>query len=277
MFWVGLFVGLAVSAVIALPVGWILLRRSARRERLAERRAVESERLAEIGAMTGGLAHEIKNPLSTIGLNAQLVSEAVADLPIGEQERDRLTRRIDTLRREVDRLREILEDFLRFAGTVQLDPQPTDLNNVISELADFYLPQAQRQGVELRTELSREPVPAEVDASHFKQAVLNLMINAGQAMAETDDGNIRRLTLKTRAARKAGEPVAEVRVCDTGPGVPQEQLDRIFTPYYTTRRGGVGLGLAITKRLIEEHGGRVHVRSEPGEGAEFVITLPGRS
>ena len=112
----GLGVGLLLGAGVGVVASRVIVRRAVGRVRVAERRARTAERLAEIGSMTGGLAHEIKNPLSTIGLNAQLLGEAIADLPIEHSDRERLTRRIGALRREVDRLRDILEGFLRFAG-----------------------------------------------------------------------------------------------------------------------------------------------------------------
>ena len=133
-----------------------------------------AERLAELGQMTGGLAHEIKNPLSTIGLNAQLLAEGIEDLPEHEptpkDARQRLLRRLDSLRRETERLRGILTDFLTYAGELRLDPKPTDLNRIIEELADFFSPQAQHQGVRMRLDLHPAPHPPTHDAAHLKHA-----------------------------------------------------------------------------------------------------------
>ena len=116
--------GLVIGAAGMAPIMRILLRRARYRARLAERRARDAERLAELGSMTGGLAHEIKNPLSTIGLNAQLLAEAIGEAELPTEQRDRLLRRIDALSREIDRLRTILTDFLQFAGRVRLEPEP---------------------------------------------------------------------------------------------------------------------------------------------------------
>ena len=270
--------GIAISAVILIPLVYSRAKRAADRTREAERRALAAERMAEIGAMTGGLAHEIKNPLSTIGLNAQLLAESLREWAPADAsqaaERDRLIKRTDTLRREADRLRDILTDFLRFAGEMKLEPAPADLNTVVEELTDFYLPQAEHVGVMLRTQLLAGPMPVRLDAAHFKQALLNLLINATQAMEAEPEGAARELILRTCEGQRSGEPTWEVHVTDTGPGIDPERLSRIFTPYFTTKAGGSGLGLPTTRRIIESHGGEVEVLSEEGRGTDFVIRLP---
>lgn len=291
MFWLGMSVGTLLAAIVAAVVARDQVRKQTARARDAEGRARNAQRLAEIGAMTGGLAHEIKNPLSTIGLNAQLLAEGIADLPVDEHEKGRLVRRIDALRREVERLRDTLADFLKFAGNVRLDPRPVDVNAIVEELADFYMPQAAHRGVSLRTDLAPGPLTASLDGPHFKQALLNLMINATQAMEDArttagagaaaprqSDGPPRELLLKTARTipgRKSIEaPTVDIHVIDTGPGIAPETLARIFTPYFTTKSGGSGLGLPTAQRLIEEHGGRIQVFSEPGKGSDFVIRVP---
>lgn len=272
-------VAFGVGVLAAALVSWITLRRHVRRLRAAERRARSAERMAEIGAMTGGLAHEIKNPLSTIGLNAQLLAEAVEDLPVPDDSRSRLLSRLATLRREVDRLRDILTDFLTFAGKVNLEVGPTDLNVLVEELVDFYLPEAQRLGVRLRADRPGGPVVARVDARLVKQALLNLVINAAQAIAGRGPGTpgvpLGDVILRTETARDAGgERVARIHVIDTGPGIPPEALGRIFDPYFTTKAGGSGLGLPTARRLIEAHDGRIDVHTEVGKGSDFCVTLP---
>jgi signal transduction histidine kinase len=285
MFWLGMSVGTVLAAIVAAVVARDQIRKQTARARDAEGRARNAQRLAEIGAMTGGLAHEIKNPLSTIGLNAQLLAEGIADLPVDEHDKGRLVRRIDSLRREVERLRDTLADFLKFAGNVRLDPRPVDVNAIVEELADFYMPQAAHRGVSLRTDLAPGPLTASLDGPHFKQALLNLMINATQAMEDARGGTgaepsgpPRELLLKTSRTtpgRKSIEaPTVDIHVIDTGPGIAPETLARIFTPYFTTKSGGSGLGLPTAQRLIEEHGGRIQVFSEPGKGSDFVIRVP---
>lgn len=272
-FLIGLVVGALGAGVVAR---WAFKTQSAR-IRSAERRARSAERLAELGAMTGGLAHEIKNPLSTVGLNAQLLSEGIEELSITEEEKGRLVRRVQSLRREVERLRGILTDFLQFAGELRLDRKPSDLNTAVEELVDFFLPQAEKSGVRLRSELAPGVLTADVDVSHIKQAVLNLLLNATQAMTSepVDGGHPRELIVRTNRTMDAEKrAVAHIHVIDTGPGMSQETIGKIFRPYFTTKSGGTGLGLPTARRIVEAHEGRLEVHSEPGRGTDFCLTVP---
>ena len=282
LFWIGLAVGVALT----VPLVWIATRRTEQRVRRLEHRARAAERLAELGTLTGGLAHEIKNPLSTINLNIQLLQEDLLQLndllPEGEHPATqiaRVHRRFDTLARETQRLREILEDFLRFAGRIRLDRQPIDLHAVLEELADFFNPQAAAAHIRLRTQLAPHPAIVLADASHLKQSLLNLMINALQAMTEARDadqphGGADELILRTEKRRESSQPQWRIHVTDTGPGIEPDQLSRIFQPYHSTKKGGTGLGLPTARRIVEEHGGQLTVHSEPGRGSDFIIALP---
>jgi signal transduction histidine kinase len=266
--------GFGAGLLVAAGAGWWATRVLTRRARQAEGRARAAEHLAEIGAMTGGLAHEIKNPLSTIGMNAQLLAEAAEELPhVDEQQRGRLVRRAGTLKREVERLGDILSDFLDFAGELRLAPARVDLNRLVEELADFFLPQAESKGVRLRVELSPEPAWANVDAPRLKQAVLNLMLNAVQAMAVSPEGTPKELMLRVRHHLRDGR--VEIHVTDTGPGMDAETAERIFHPYFTTKAGGTGLGLPTSRRIIQASGGEMRFTSEVGRGTDFAISLPG--
>lgn len=273
MWWflLGIFCGILLAA----PFMLLVARRTALRVRRLEQRARGAERLAELGTLTGGLAHEIKNPLSTIGLNLQLLAEQLQDTGLPDGTTSRLRSRIESLTRETDRLRNILEDFLSFAGRVRLDAQPTQINEVIEQLVDFYLPQAEASGVHLRTHLSPDAGSVQLDATLFKQALLNLLINATQAMVESRyagaaHGGSSELIIRTESTKDG----VAVHVIDTGPGIAPETQKQIFAPYFTTKRGGTGLGLSVTRRIINEHGGTVAVHSELGRGSDFVIHLP---
>ncbi|MCA9292869.1 MAG: HAMP domain-containing histidine kinase [Phycisphaerales bacterium] len=274
--WSGALVGMALGAVVVWAATLAVARRQYRRVRAAERRARNAERLAEIGAMTGGLAHEIKNPLSTIGLNAELLSEGIRDSTLGEDEKRRLVARVGSLSREAERLRDILGDFLKFAGELRLDLREHDVNEVVEELIDFYRPQAEHVGVRLRAELGPGPMPAQLDADHLKQALLNLLLNATQAMTGTNVANpnaTMELIVRTHAASGPEQGWA-VHVIDTGPGIADDVRASIFRPYFTTKSGGSGLGLPTTKRIIEAHHGTIDVHTSPNAGTDFEIVLP---
>lgn len=272
-----LLLGITIGLVGMLPVVRMLLRRAELRARAAERRARVSERLAELGAMTSGLAHEIKNPLSTIGLNAQLLSEGLADSDMPVDQRERLQRRLGSLSREVERLRGILTDFLQFAGRIKLDAQQHDIVRIINEVTDFFHPQCDQANIMLRGQLPDHSVMVEVDEGHLKQALLNLMINAVDAMKATapagDGANPRRGDLMLRL--EDNDPaIVRIHVIDTGPGIEAEKLERVFQPYVSGKAGGTGLGLPTARRIVEEHGGHLTAHSELGRGSDFVIELP---
>lgn len=286
LMWPSLFIGIALGCMCSLPVAWYWSSRTERRVRALEQRAAGAERLAELGQMTSGLAHEIKNPLSTIGLNVQLLSEDIDQLasnaddgPVDREQLARLRRRFDGLSREANRLRDILDDFLHFAGRIKLDPEPTNLHELLDDLAVFFTPQAEEAGVHLRTQWQAQQAILDVDQGLIKQAVLNLMINGVQAMQQArgtshDHGGADMLLLRTHNEIRHGHNVLLVHVIDTGPGIDEQARAKIFQPYFSTKRGGTGLGLATTRRLIEKHGGQITVNSDLGRGSEFVIELP---
>ncbi|QEH36793.1 Sensor protein ZraS [Aquisphaera giovannonii] len=221
------------------------------------------EQYAEISQLAGGLAHEVRNPLSTLSLNLDLLSE---DFQKPDTPRDRrVKQRVERLKREVQRLHDIVENFLRFARFQEVELTPSDLNLVIEELCDFYEPQAATQGIVLRTHLASSLPPVALDANLFKQALLNLVLNAEHAMP---DGGELILT-----SRRDG-PQAVIEVTDTGTGIPPEVLPRIFDAFYSTRSNGSGLGLPTTRKIVEAHGGLIDVQSAPGKGSRFTVRLP---
>lgn len=280
-FWLGVGSGV----LLTIPFAWLALRRGVRKVTDLTRRALAAERLAELGTLTGGLAHEIKNPLSTVGLNLQLLREdlkAIADDPeLVERLHEQLSRtdrRFDTVSRETQRLRDILDDFLKFAGRMKLDLHPTDINQLVDELVDFYEPQANASQIRLRAALDADPAIASADPALLKQAVLNLLINATQAMtaarqANKPHGGCDELLIRTERRRRLGQEELVVHVIDTGPGIDDDKLDKIFQPYFSTRKGGTGLGLPTTRRIVDEHRGSIQVHSEVGRGTDFTITL----
>lgn len=259
----GLFTGVVLGALGGLLIAAIIARMAYRRMAVLHRRAQQNARLAELGTLTGGLAHEIKNPLSTIQLNLQLLLE---DIRPDDPLYGRFAHRISTVQREASRLKEILEDFLRFAGKMELQVQRVELNGLLEELVDFFTPQAQMQRIQLRLRQHTEAVYAEVDPRLLKQAVLNLLLNGMQALADAPGELIVSLS--------ATPTSAIIEVIDTGKGMSREIQDRLFQAYFSLRKGGTGLGLAMAKRIVDEHHGKISVVSQEGKGSDFRIELP---
>jgi signal transduction histidine kinase len=266
--------GAFLGGTVAYIVGARRVHVSSARAQHAQRRAQAAEHLAEIGSMTGGLAHEIKNPLSTIGLNAQLLKEAIEDSSIEDAEKQRLVRRIAALARETERLRGILEDFLEYAGELRLSVATTSLNQLVEELVDFMVPTAEGAGVRMRVETPGHSPEMQIDEYHMKQALLNLMLNAINAMENQQPGTKELILRVAPGEDEHGNACVRLHVTDTGPGIDEDTRSKIFRPYFTTRSGGTGLGLPTARRIIEAHHGHLELHSEPGKGSDFVIVLP---
>jgi len=229
----------------------------------------------ELTRLTGELAHEIKNPLSTIKVNLKLAEEALQDVDLSDpgrvlwdHARQRLSgasRKIAIIQKETDRLEQILDGFLKYVRRPDLQLETVDLNELVGDMIDFYSPQAYSHSLTVRQSFANEPLTCRVDAGAVKQVLLNLFINAQQAMETGGD-------LMIRTSRKGG--CAIVQVNDTGRGIPPERLAMLFRPYRSSRIGGMGLGLATAKKIIEAHQGTIAVHSEVGKGTSFTISLP---
>ncbi|MBK9383426.1 MAG: GHKL domain-containing protein [Planctomycetes bacterium] len=221
------------------------------------------KRLAWLGTLAGGLAHEIKNPLSTMAINLSLLHE---DFARSEVTRDkRALRKIEVLQREVKRLERILADFLAYARGVELDRQPTDLAEKLSELLEFLEPELRAGRIVVHTHFEAGLPTALVDRNRLRQACLNLIVNARQAMPEGGE-----LVVVTR---RQG-PRAVIEIIDNGCGMDEATRARCFDAYFSTKKGGSGLGLPTVRRIAEEHDGEVWVESEPQRGTRFVLSLP---
>ncbi len=231
--------------------------------------------LEELSKLTGELAHEIKNPLSTIKINLKLVSEELEDSASGEfseigAEKDnrrftRALRKIAVIQKETDRLEQILDSFLRYVDRSELQFASADINELIGDMVDFYSPQAHSHSITIRHVLHNEPLICKVDTDMLKQVVLNLFINAQQAMSEGRE-------LMIRTDRQQNDAIIQIN--DTGSGITPDRLPHIFDAYYSSRPRGSGLGLPTAKKIIEAHSGTIKVDSEPGKGTSFTIRLP---
>jgi signal transduction histidine kinase len=252
--------GLVVGVMLALPVADFI-----RKKKNHSRSAVTDtqKQLEELGKLTGGLAHEIKNPLSTIKVNLKLLSENIESSEDDSSARWR--KKIEVLSKETDRLAEIMDDFLRYIGEIEPVFSAVNVNDLVSDLIDFYAPQASNCNVTIRAGLSDEPIICCVDPDMMRQVLLNLFINAQQAMHDGGE-----LIIRT----SANKGFAAVEVTDTGPGIEPEKLDNIFQAYYTSKSSGSGLGLSIARKIIAAHNGSINVNSQLGKGTSFTITLP---
>lgn len=264
MTWVYLLIGILLAGPVWILIARWWMRHMIRRTREIAASAREQGYLVELGSLTGGLAHEIKNPLSTIKVNLQLLTEDL-DSPTADERQRRWLRRLQSVDAEVTRLQETLDDFLRYAGRYELTLATVDVRLVLTDLTDFFSPQAEVEGVHVRTHVGDVPLPVRIDADLFKQAMLNLMINGQQAMVDGGDLILR--------AGSSGQKV-RIEVIDTGSGIEPEVAKNIFRAYYTTKRGGTGLGLPTAHRIVKAHGGQITVDTAPGKGTRFVIELP---
>lgn len=265
--------GIIFTLAIVAPVVLLLLRRIRRHAR--EDRARRSDIDQELARLTGELAHEIKNPLSTIKVNLKLTKEALEDMgPTGSRPTtadqrahtlSRALRKITVIQKETDRLDQVVEGFLRYVRRTDLQLATVDLNELVGDMVDFYSPQAHGHALTLRHCLTDKPLVARVDPGALKQVLLNLFINAQQAMTEGGE-------LMVRTERRGHCGI--VQVSDTGSGIPPEKLASIFRPYQSSRSGGTGLGLATAKKIVESHRGAISVHSEVGKGTSFTIELP---
>jgi signal transduction histidine kinase len=228
-------------------------------KRLMEQ-TVQGEKLAEVGRMSAGIAHEVNNPLSVISYAAQLLLRE-ENLPPFQAE---LAERIES---EVERLKTLTGSLLSFSRGGDTFKRPVDLNEVLRDVLRLVRYELERNNVELVENYAVLPV-VQADANKLKQVFINLIMNAAHSM-----GGVGKLVLSTNLV--AGDEVEAV-VADSGPGIPQEVLPHIFEPFYSTKKEGegTGLGLYICRNIIVEHEGRLTVESRPGEGAAFRVILP---
>jgi two-component system, NtrC family, sensor histidine kinase HydH len=233
--------------------------------------ADKNHQLEQLSRLTGQLAHEIKNPLSIIKINLKLVSEELEEAGPSETGQKtgrhvaRALRKIAVISKETDRLEQILDSFLRYLDKTELQLSRVDINELVSDMIDFYSPQAYSRSVIIRQAFYSEPLICTADADMLKQVILNLFINAQQAMPCGGE-----LMIKTDKFEKK----AIIRISDTGIGIAPDKVSRVFDAFYSSKAEGTGLGLPTARKIIEAHGGAIKVDSEPGKGTCFTISLP---
>ncbi len=227
--------------------------------RSMQEQLVQSEKMAALGAMMAEITHEIRNPLVSIGGFARRLASKVA----GEAEK----KYIDIILREVSRLEGIIHDNLAFIREMTPELKEDDLNGVVEDVIELYEDELLQRGIEVKKELADSLPAASFDRQQIKQAVINLITNAMEAMP---DGGV--ITVASSYRSEPCEVVVEIK--DTGPGIPADAMHNIFNPYYTTKVRGTGLGLPITHRIVKAHRGRIEVRNQDSGGAVFAVFLP---
>jgi len=242
---------------------------SAEQDLPAEDKSRYPAQVEQLARLVGELAHEIKNPLSTIKINLGLVAEELGSAVSARdgqstQELDRALRKITVIQKETDRLEQTLGTFLRYFDKTELQLVSLDVNTIMGDMVDFYSAQAHSHSITMRVGLCTEPLVCKLDPDMLKQVILNLFINAQQAMSRGGE-------LIVRTSRQ--QDWAQIEVSDTGCGIAPDKIAKIFEPYYSSRPDGSGLGLATAKRIIEAHNGDIGVASEHGRGTLFTIKL----
>ncbi|MDP2915999.1 MAG: ATP-binding protein [Candidatus Aminicenantes bacterium] len=226
----------------------------------AQRQLIQTEKMASLGQLAAGVAHELNNPIGTIMMFSRILQEELGD-------NEKWQNDITLVVQEADRAAKIIKDLLSFAKETKVKPGLVNINTVMKEALSLLVKQSIFHNVEVRTELDPKLPSTFADPDLLKQVFLNIILNGVQAM----DGK-GTLTIQSRKLDK-GKKI-EIRVQDTGKGIPEENLPRLFDPFFTTKEKGTGLGLAIVYSLISKHQGTVTAESRLGQGATFIITLP---
>ena len=241
-------------------LGYVILFKDLTEVRLLRREIERSRRLASVGRLAAGVAHEIRNPLSSIKGFATYFKERYPDIP-----QDQQTATI--MIQEVDRLNRVVSQLLEFARPVNIKPQPTNLSALIDDSIKLIENQAAEKGIAIKTRNSSRATPVMVDPDRLNQVLLNVYLNAIESM---DSGGELKIELSPNSEAEG----IDINISDTGCGISPQDLLKIFDPYYTTKSSGTGLGLAIAHNIIEAIGGQILVKSQPDQGTTFKITIP---
>jgi two-component system sensor histidine kinase HydH len=242
--------------------GHILLFKDLTEVRSLQREVETSRRLASLGKLAAGVAHEIRNPLSSIKGFATYFKERYRDHP-----EDHKT--ADIMIKEVDRLNRVITQLLDFARPLNIEKKRASLQNLINHTLKMIETQAGDQNITLEKTVPREVGEAMIDPDRMSQVLLNLYLNAMEAMGE--EGGVLSVSL---SEERDPSPMVKIAISDTGVGIKKEDLEHIFDPYFTTKPSGTGLGLAIVHKIVEAHKGEIRVQSDPGEGTTVSVSLP---
>ncbi|MDD3081769.1 MAG: ATP-binding protein [Desulfobacterales bacterium] len=239
-------------------LGHILLLKDLSEIRTLRSQIVRNQRMATVGSLAAGVAHEIRNPLSSIKGFATYFRERYQSVPDDQKI-------ADIMIQEVDRLNRVVGQLLDFSRPLSLSRKPVHIRNLISDSLALVRQKAEEKNIAISMDVVPENITARIDPDQIRQVLLNLHLNALEAM---DSGS------RLSVSAKKDSNMLQIRIQDTGCGILPEHLSRIFDPYFTTRSSGAGLGLAIVHNIIEAHEGRIEVESRPGEGTAITLHLP---
>jgi signal transduction histidine kinase len=256
----------AAFGIGVLVIAFFYVLHLIRKNRLLEQSRLAAERRSYVGLLASGLAHEIRNPLNAMNMNLQMLEEELQALP-GLEEAD-WGELLTSTKSEIKRLERLVNNFLAYARPAEPRFEARDLNAVLQEVAKFLQADFRQSAVELALDLEPLLPTVEMDVTQFKQALMNLLVNARQILRS--GGTV---TLRSRAGA-AGDAVVEVE--DDGPGIPPQDRERIFQVFYSNRGGGTGLGLPIARQIVERHGGTLEAAAGRERGTIFRIRVPRR-
>ncbi|NWF93184.1 MAG: hypothetical protein HXY46_09720 [Syntrophaceae bacterium] len=249
--------------LLAITLIWVNQNRHLRRMKEMEDRVHLAERLSSLGHLAAGVAHEIRNPLNAIAMGLQRLKREF--LPREESKREEYLSFAELMSKEIRRLDGIIQQFLSLSRPFELNVKPSSLQDLLRNLVTLLHEEASSQGIEIQSEISPRLPLIKMDDEKLTQALINIMKNGIQAM---ERGGVLRLQAHPFKDR------VEISISDSGPGIPEDQMEKIFNYYYTTKEDGVGLGLPIAHRIIEAHGGQLKIESQVGAGTRVMITLP---
>lgn len=250
----------AAGEVLALERTFNDMVESLREKELMEAKLRQAQRLSALGNLAAGVAHDVRNPLNAIKL---LSSHALDKLPNGPE--SEASKPLRTIRTEVGRLEEIVSSFLSLARESELRPEPMPVDTLLEDCIHLLRKDAEAREVRLAMELRAGDTQLLLDPKQWRRAVLNVLMNALEACPP--GGRVRLFSRLT-------DTDCELEIRDDGPGLPRAELERVFDPYYTTKPGGTGLGLSLTRGIVEEHGGTIELTSVEGQGCQVLIRMP---
>lgn len=268
----------------------VVIIHDATQTRMREEMRHREERMQTLGKLTMSLAHEIKNPLNSLQIHAQLMQRALKDPNPSAVDKDRMFQSSEIIVDEIRRLNSVLNNFLDAVRPSRPLKSNVEVGKLLEHIVNTLLPEAEALGIDVQLRFDHDVAPLELDQDQLTQALLNLLKNSIEAIKE-------KMESREKSAESADgatgfdedwEPTIEVRedvvgdflrirITDNGVGISQENMQKIMEPYYTTKFSGTGLGLAIVSRIISEHGGKIDVASQPGRGTAFSVFLPLKS